>query len=88
LTVISYSRATTNLQAQVDGAGLPQGTQNSLDSKLQAALASFTLGDTTAAKNELGAFINEVSAQSGKKIDATLADALIANAQEIINAVG
>jgi hypothetical protein len=88
LTVISYSQAMTNLQAQVDGAGLPQGTQNSLDSKLQAALALFTQGDTTAAKSQLGAFINEVSAQSGKKIDAGLADALIAYAQRIINAVG
>jgi hypothetical protein len=88
LTVITYSQAMTNLQAQVDGAGLPQGTQNSLDSKLQAALASFTQGDTTAAKNQLGAFINQVSAQRGTKIDAGLADALIAYAQRIINAVG
>jgi hypothetical protein len=87
LTVISYSQAMTNLQAQVDTAGLPQGTQNSLDSKLQAAIASFTQGDTTAAKNQLGAFINEVSAQRGKKIDPGLADALTAYAQRIINAV-
>jgi hypothetical protein len=88
VTVLSYSQATTNLQAQVDAAGLPQGTQNSLDSKLQAALASFNQGDTTAAKNQLGAFINEVGAQRGKKIDAPLADALIAYAQRVINAVG
>jgi hypothetical protein len=88
LTVISYSQATTNLRAQVDGAGLPHGMQSSLDSKLQAALASFTQGDTTDAKNQLGAFINQVSAQRGQQIAAGLADALIANAQEIINAVG
>jgi hypothetical protein len=36
----------------------------------------------------LGAFINEVSAQRGKHIDAALADAWIAHAQRIINAVG
>jgi hypothetical protein len=54
LTVISYSQATTNLQAQVNSAGLPQGTQNSLDSTLQAALASFTQGNRTAATEPVG----------------------------------
>jgi len=36
----------------------------------------------------LEAFLNEVSAQKGKKIDDALADALSASAQEILNAVG
>jgi hypothetical protein len=36
----------------------------------------------------LQAFIHHVSAQSGKQIDATLAQKLIAAAQRIINAVG
>jgi hypothetical protein len=35
-----------------------------------------------------GAFINSVSAQRGKKVDAAMADAWIAYAQRIINAVG
>jgi hypothetical protein len=87
LTVLSYAQATTNLLAKVDAAGLPHGTQNSLDSKLQAAVKSFNGGNTKAGANQLGAFINEVSAQRGKKIDAALADALIADAQRIINAV-
>jgi hypothetical protein len=88
LTVLSWSVATTNLLKQVNDAGLDQGTQNSLDSKLQAAIDSFNQGNTTAAKNQLAAFLNEVSAQSGKKIDAALADALSASAQEILNAIG
>jgi hypothetical protein len=88
LTVLSWSQATTNLLKQVNDAGLEQGIQNSLDSKLQAALDSFSQGNQTAAKNQLAAFLNEVSAQSGKKIDDALADALSASALEILNAVG
>ena len=88
LTVLSYTQATTNLLKQVNDGGLEQGTKDSLDSKLQAALDSFSQGNTTAAKNQLAAFINEVSAQKGKKIGDALADALSASAQEIIKAVG
>jgi hypothetical protein len=88
LTVITYAQATTNIQTQVDNAGLDHGTQNSLDSQLQAATASFNKGNTTAGTNQLQAFINNVNAQRGKKISAALADMLIAEAQRIINAVG
>jgi type VI protein secretion system component Hcp len=88
LTVLSYAQATTNLQTQVDGAGLDHGQQNALDSQLQAAIDSFNRGDTNAGANQLGAFINHVKAQRGKKIDAALADAWSAAAQRIINAVG
>jgi hypothetical protein len=62
--------------------------QNSLDSQPQAALAYFAAGDTADVVSQLGAFINHVSAQRGKKIAAALADAWIAFAQRIINAVG
>ena len=55
---------------------------------LREAIDSFNQGHTQAGANQLGAFINEVSAQRGKKIDAGLADAVIAYAQRIINAVG
>jgi hypothetical protein len=88
LTVLSYSQASTSLQSQVDTAGLDSGTQNSLDSQLQAAIASFNGGNTKAGVNQLGAFINYVSAQRGKKINAALADALIAYAKRIISVVG
>jgi hypothetical protein len=88
LTTQSYGQATTVLQAQVDAAGLDHGIQNSLDSQLQAAIASFAVGNTKAGANQLGAFINHVSAQSGKHIAAALADAWIKYAQRIIKAVG
>src|SRR5262249_46608176 len=88
LTVLSWSQATTKLKAQVDAAGLDHGTQSSLDDQLQAAIALFNAGDTTDGASQLGAFINPVRAQRGKHIDAALADAWIAYAQRIINAVG
>jgi hypothetical protein len=68
--------------------GLAQGLQSSLDSQLQAALAYFNAGDTADGVSQLGAFLNHVSAQSGKQIDATLANILIASARRIIHAVG
>jgi hypothetical protein len=86
LTVLSLSQATNNLLALVDSSNLASGTQNSLDAKLQAAMASFDLGNTTAGDNQLGAFINYVNAQKGKGISAALADIFIADAQRIINA--
>jgi hypothetical protein len=55
---------------------------------LREAIDSFNQGHTQAAANQLGAFINAVSALRGKRIDATLADALIAEARWIIGAVG
>jgi hypothetical protein len=88
LTVLSHGQATSTLQAQVDAAGLPHGMQNSLDSQLQAAAASFSAGNTTAGVNQLKAFIHHVSDESGDQIDAALADALIKYAQRIISAVG
>ena len=88
LTVVSYGQATSDLQAQVDAAGLAHGMQNSLDSQLQAASASFAAGHTADGASQLGAFISHVRAQRGKHIDAALADAWIAYAQRIIAAVG
>ena len=94
LTVLSWTQATTNLLTQVNdakqpnGAGLEQGLKNSLDSKLQAAIASFNQGNLTAAKNQLAAFLNEVSAQKGKGIDDGWAQTLSDSALEILNAIG
>jgi hypothetical protein len=87
LTVISYAQATTNLLAQVNAAGLPQDIQSSLDAQLQASIASFNAGSTTAGVSQLRGFINQVKSQRGKKIDAALADGFTAAAQRIINAV-
>jgi autotransporter-associated beta strand protein len=87
LTVLSFAQATTNLVNQVTAANLDHGLDNSLVSILDAAIDSFNRGNNTAAVNQLGAFENHVRAQSGHKIDAALADALLAYAQRIINVV-
>jgi hypothetical protein len=88
VTILTYSKATSNLQALVDGAGLDQGMQNSLDSQLQAALADFNAGDTADGVSQLQDFINHVNAQRDKKITDYWAKQFIPTAQGIINAVG
>jgi CHASE3 domain sensor protein len=55
--------------------------------ELQAALTSISSGQNTPAKNQLNAFINEVNAQTGKKITSAQATQLIAAANDIINAL-
>jgi hypothetical protein len=73
-----------NLIDQVESLGLPKGQENSLEAKLRAALASVQRGSEGSARGQLGAFINEVNAQRGKKIPKDEADALILAAQQII----
>lgn len=58
-----------------------RGIANSLTSKLQNALKALDRGNTEAFEKILNAFINEVTAQSGKKIDAGYAGTLIQWAQ-------
>ena len=59
--------------------------ENPLLAKLDAAAAARARGDCNAAANIYGAFIHEVGAQSGKKIDASAAAILTADAQYLIN---
>lgn len=61
-----------------------QGIEKSLLHKLDAAEDAAARGDCKAATNIYNAFINEVTAQSGKGIAATAAAILIADAQYII----
>ena len=71
------------LIGDVQALGLPKGTQTSLLAKLSDAQAELKVGNTAAACSDLGSFISETSAQSGKKIAASDAAALIAKAQQI-----
>ena len=67
---------------------LQTGIENSLDTKLDAALKAIedlNENNDVAAVNSLGAFINAVQAQRGNKIPEADADALIAAAQQIID---
>ena len=77
-----------DLIALVESFGLPRGPENSLTTKLQAALAALEASDTTTACTCLTAFINECQAQSGKKLTAAQATQLITVAQEIQSALG
>jgi hypothetical protein len=74
-----------NLIADVQSLELTKGTENSLLAKLNAAKRSLEKGNTTAAKRQLTAFIKQVSALSGGKIEEADADDLIAQAQAIID---
>ncbi|MBI4287202.1 MAG: SBBP repeat-containing protein [Chloroflexi bacterium] len=86
-TVLSPAQATETLTNTVRGLNLPQGTETSLTSKLDAAVASLQQGQTQAAVNQLGAFVNQVNAQRGKALTNQQADALIQIVQRIIAAV-
>lgn len=68
--------------------GLPKGPENSLSSKLENAQKSLEDGNTAAACGQLEAFINEVIAQSGKKLSVAQADQLSAAAAAIRAALG
>ena len=66
---------------------LHHGTANSLMAKLNNALAELEAGDTAEARALIGAFINQVAAQAGKKISQAQADELIAAANAILAAL-
>ena len=71
----------------VGGLELPSGIANSLLAKLDTALQKLEDANEKndiAAINSLQAFINAIEAQRGKKIPEADADALIADAMEII----
>jgi hypothetical protein len=73
----------TDLIEKVRGLGLAAGTENSLLSKLEGALA-FLGVDNLAAVGKLEAFINECESQSGKELTTEQAEDLIAAAEAII----
>ena len=68
--------------------GLQPGTANSLVVKLQGAASALDRGNTEAACGSLGAFLNEVNAQTGKKLTAAQADLLMAEATRIRAVIG
>jgi len=76
------------LIALVQSLGLHPGTANSLIVKLQAAASALDRGNLQAACGNLGAFLNEVNAQEGKKLTAAQADLLIAEATRIRAVLG
>ena len=78
----------TDLINVIDSFNLPQGIANSLKAKLTAAQASLAAGDTATACNQINAFINEVEAQSDKKLTVAEANQLKTLAQQLQQSLG
>jgi hypothetical protein len=72
----------------IRGFNLPQGTANSLITKLQQALTAIDAGDLATACSSLTAFTNECAAQSGKKLTTDQATQLINSANQIKSDLG
>jgi YVTN family beta-propeller protein len=75
--------AIADLIDSVEELDLPSGPENSLLKKLTGAQRNLDAGDTDGACGKLASFINQVSAQAGKRIDAPDADELVAEAQAV-----
>jgi hypothetical protein len=86
-TVLGARDAINALIQQVQALGLQSGIENSLVKKLQNAQKDLDKGNTAKAVTVINDFINEVTAQRGKKIPAAAADALIAYARLILAAI-
>jgi hypothetical protein len=82
--VTSAAEQLASLLANVNGIG----PGNSLTAKIADAVKKFAKGDASGASSALSSFISEVNAQSGKKISAAQATALIAQALQIKSVLG
>jgi hypothetical protein len=78
----------TDLTALVKDFKLLNGIESSLVIKLQSALTEAKEGHACAASNKLKAFMNEVQAQSGKKISTAQANQMLAAAARIRTVMG
>ena len=78
----------TTFASDVRAFGLPHGTERSLLAKLKAAQANVDAGQLQAACDSMGAFINHVDAQAGKKLTDDQANELVATATVIRQLLG
>jgi hypothetical protein len=79
--------AIQNLFEDIQDEGLPEGSENSLLAKLDAALESLENGEDQEAMNILNAFKNAVEAQRGKKLSDAQATALIEATDDILDTI-
>ena len=79
----STSDQVNDLVAVVNSFNLHDGTETSLISKLQDALAAINSSDTATACASLTAFINAAQAQSGKKLTSQQVKQLVDAANEV-----
>ena len=83
VTVLSPSQIIAKLIAEVGALNFQQG-----NNILRNALRSLDRGNTSATCNQLGAFINQVQAQSGRQLTTAEATALIESATAARGALG
>jgi adenylate kinase len=87
-TFVDPSATIADLTAAVRGLHLDQGIENSLVVKLENAQNAADVGEPARARALLDAFANELSAQSGKKIAASDAAALVDLAARVKTTLG
>ena len=87
-TACSPAGRIDNLISLVQGLGLPAGPANSLSVKLEAAASALGRGNIQAACGSLGAFLNEVNAQKGKKLTVAQANLLVSEVTRIRAVLG
>jgi hypothetical protein len=75
------------LELGVQSLALPHGLERALLAKLDAGQEALDAGDLDGACARLQAYINQVDAQSGKKIYSASADGLIAHATAVANSL-
>lgn len=86
-SVLSVSGAMSTVIFMVNDFDLKAGLTNALQAKLANALNSFHKGKAKAAIGNLVAFINQVEAKRRKDLDDAEADALVAGAKAMIDAI-
>ena len=82
--VVEPEAAIDLLSENILGLELPQGIEDSMLAKLDSANASLAAGAEATGVEQLGALINQIEAQAGKKIPPALADALIDEINNIL----
>jgi hypothetical protein len=80
---VTTSASIPSLKLLVQSFGLHKGTENGLVAKLNAANAALNAGNIASACGSLQAFINEVYAQTNKKISIAQANLLIPQALQL-----
>lgn len=88
ITVKGAATQLSDLTTLVKDFNLPNGMENSLVAKLQSALAEAEDGRACVSSNKLKAFVNEVRAQSGKKLSPTQAEQMLTTADRIRAVLG
>jgi hypothetical protein len=91
VTIIGASGQLTSVVTQIQMFNVQRGIVSSLDAKLDdalSALAAADAGDVATACGSVYAFMNEVNAQSGKRITTYQAGLLIVEANRIVSTIG